>query len=349
MVLLCDGAGDERQVLVVSAALTMAEVAIVGAIAMVFSSFSSPFLTAIFTAMLFFIGRSADTLANLPERVFGADGPHRGHRALEGGPEPEPSRARATPLARPGRVGAAPRLRRPRLAELDLLCGGAAHAERDRLPEARFPVTQPARRLFAVALVTLVVLGFAWTGRATEGRRALADADAAIARADLPEAILHARIAAEARCPTCAAPDEGYRGSRRSLTTRRPAGTTRPHLRHGVRLARPRWRPRWRARRPPRRVRADAEVAGFAHRLDVAAVAAGATPTPAASEERLRATLADADLPGGTTFALIGLGGIVFLVAGARFAMAKAPRQPDRPRAGRDLGAALAVVSALLF
>ena len=72
MMLLCDGAADERQVVVVSALLTLAEVVIVGAIAMVFSSFSSPFLTAAFTAMLFLIGRSADTLANIPERVFGS-------------------------------------------------------------------------------------------------------------------------------------------------------------------------------------------------------------------------------------------------------------------------------------
>ena len=72
MMLLCDGAVAERQVLVVSALLTLAEVAIVGAIAMVFSAFSSPFLTAIFTAWLFLIGRSADTLANIPERVFGS-------------------------------------------------------------------------------------------------------------------------------------------------------------------------------------------------------------------------------------------------------------------------------------
>jgi Cu-processing system permease protein len=71
MMLLADGAGGERQVLVVSALLTLAEVAIVGAIAMVFSSFSSPFLTAIFTAMLFLIGRSADTMGNIPERYFG--------------------------------------------------------------------------------------------------------------------------------------------------------------------------------------------------------------------------------------------------------------------------------------
>ena len=72
MALLSDGAGGERQVVVVSAVLTLAEVGIVGAIAMVFSSFSSPFLTAIFTMMLFMIGRSADTLANIPERVFGS-------------------------------------------------------------------------------------------------------------------------------------------------------------------------------------------------------------------------------------------------------------------------------------
>ena len=71
MMLLSDGAGDERQVLVVSAVLTLAEVAIIGAIAMVFSAFSSPFLTAVFTAWLFIIGRSADTMANIPERLFG--------------------------------------------------------------------------------------------------------------------------------------------------------------------------------------------------------------------------------------------------------------------------------------
>jgi len=72
MMLLCDDQAAERQVLVVSTLLTLAEVAIVGAIAMVFSSFSSPFLTAIFTAWLFLIGRSADTLGNIPERVFGS-------------------------------------------------------------------------------------------------------------------------------------------------------------------------------------------------------------------------------------------------------------------------------------
>ena len=72
MAALAGGAGGERQLVVGSAVLTLAEVAIVTAVAMLFSAFSSPFLTAIFTMMVFLIGRSADTLGNLPERVFGS-------------------------------------------------------------------------------------------------------------------------------------------------------------------------------------------------------------------------------------------------------------------------------------
>ncbi len=71
MALLCDGAGGERQLVIASGILTLAEVAILGAIAMLFSSFSSPWLTAAFTAMLFLVGRSSETIANIPERVFG--------------------------------------------------------------------------------------------------------------------------------------------------------------------------------------------------------------------------------------------------------------------------------------
>jgi ABC-type transport system involved in multi-copper enzyme maturation permease subunit len=65
------GAPDDRRVLVGLAALTMCEVAIVTGIATLFASFSSPFLTAVFTFAVFVVGRSADTLARLPERVFG--------------------------------------------------------------------------------------------------------------------------------------------------------------------------------------------------------------------------------------------------------------------------------------
>ncbi|MEO6599357.1 MAG: hypothetical protein ABIQ16_05755 [Polyangiaceae bacterium] len=65
-------APDDRRVVLGSALLTLSEVALVTAIATVFSSFSSPFLSAVFTFGVFAVGRSADTLARLPERVFGA-------------------------------------------------------------------------------------------------------------------------------------------------------------------------------------------------------------------------------------------------------------------------------------
>jgi len=74
-------APDDRRVLLASSALTAAEVAIVVAIATVFSSFSSPFLTALFTLGVFVVGRSADTLARLPERMFG-EVVHQGAAAL---------------------------------------------------------------------------------------------------------------------------------------------------------------------------------------------------------------------------------------------------------------------------
>ncbi len=71
MMFVAAPAGGERQLVVTSAVLTLSEVAIVAAVATFFSSFSSPFLTAIFTLGVFLVGRSADTLGNLPPRVFG--------------------------------------------------------------------------------------------------------------------------------------------------------------------------------------------------------------------------------------------------------------------------------------
>lgn len=204
------------------------------------------------------------------------------------------------------------------------------------------------RRILAVALVTLLALGIAWAGRASEGQRALVDADAALARGDLVEAIFAARVAAEARCPGCGAPDEGFARLEKVARDAEARGDDTTAF------------AAWRAARAavlatavtrttsPRRTRADAEVARFAHRLDAAAVAAGANPTPAAAEDRLRAALTETDLPGGATFALVGLGGLVFLVAGARFAMSKAAR--SRADLGLALaGAAVATVGALLF
>lgn len=70
-VLLASGAPDDRRVLVGLAALTLCEVAIIAGLATLFSSFSSPFLTAVFTFGVFLVGRSADSLARLPVKFFG--------------------------------------------------------------------------------------------------------------------------------------------------------------------------------------------------------------------------------------------------------------------------------------
>ncbi len=70
--LLANAEPIERQLVTASAALAVFEVAIVAAVATLFASFSSPFLTAAFTSMIFVIGRSADTLARIPKRAFGS-------------------------------------------------------------------------------------------------------------------------------------------------------------------------------------------------------------------------------------------------------------------------------------
>jgi Cu-processing system permease protein len=73
MALLCAKVPDERRMVIASAVLTLCEVGIVAAVATLFSSFSSPFLTALFTFGVFVLGRSCDMLANLPPRVFGRE------------------------------------------------------------------------------------------------------------------------------------------------------------------------------------------------------------------------------------------------------------------------------------
>jgi Cu-processing system permease protein len=62
---------QDRQLVTASAILAVCEVAIVAAVATLFASFSSPSLTAAFTGMVFVIGRSTDTLAHLPKKLFG--------------------------------------------------------------------------------------------------------------------------------------------------------------------------------------------------------------------------------------------------------------------------------------
>ncbi len=70
-IVLSGVAPEERRVVLASATLALFEVAIIAAIATLFSSFSTPFLSALFTLGVFFIGRSADALARFPIKYFG--------------------------------------------------------------------------------------------------------------------------------------------------------------------------------------------------------------------------------------------------------------------------------------
>jgi hypothetical protein len=201
----------------------------------------------------------------------------------------------------------------------------------------------------AIAIGLLIVLAIAWRGRSSEGQRALVECDAALARGDTTDALLAARIAAEARCPGCSSPDAGLAKLERIAQDAEARGddATAFAAWRGVRsalLASSSF-----STGSDRRTHAEVEIARFAHRLDAAAQASGATATPAAAEDRLRTTMAATEIPSGTSFALVGLGGLVFLIAAGRFAIA---RNGARGRLDLSLaaaGAAVAVAGALLF
>lgn len=68
---LAEAAADDRWVIVGLSVLSLLEVLIVTAIAMLCASFSSPYLTAAFTFSLVVVGRSAETLAHMPPKLVG--------------------------------------------------------------------------------------------------------------------------------------------------------------------------------------------------------------------------------------------------------------------------------------
>lgn len=72
--LLCAVAPGERSLIFTSCALTVLEVMVVAAVATLFSSFSTPFLSSLLTLGVFIVGRNADSLARLPVNVFGETG-----------------------------------------------------------------------------------------------------------------------------------------------------------------------------------------------------------------------------------------------------------------------------------
>ena len=70
--LLCSVARGSQSLVLASSALTCLEVGIIAGVAMLFSSFSTPFLTTIFTLGVLVVGRNADLLARMQENIFGA-------------------------------------------------------------------------------------------------------------------------------------------------------------------------------------------------------------------------------------------------------------------------------------
>ncbi|MBX3223726.1 MAG: hypothetical protein KF795_24650 [Labilithrix sp.] len=203
------------------------------------------------------------------------------------------------------------------------------------------------RRGLPVVALALVVTGAAWVGRVAEGRRALAGCDEAFARGDGVEAIVLARAAAEARCPGCASPELGHARLYAIAKDAERRGD------YATAVA------AWRAVRaatlatsvldaaPARRERAEAEIARIEHRIDAAAAAAGGAPSPAASEENLRAALAAPATPSGTVFLLVTVGAALFALGAARFVRARGLRPTEL--AAALAGAALAVVAVLFF
>lgn len=194
-------------------------------------------------------------------------------------------------------------------------------------------------------LVAIAILGAAWAGRVSEGRRSLADADAALARGDKIEAILAARAAAEARCPSCSAPDEGYARLEAIAkdTEHRGDDVTAFAAWRSIRAAT--LASAVFAVESERRTRAEQEIARLGHRIHLATTAAGTSPAAAASEDRLRATLGENTIPHGSAFAVVGVGGVLFLFFAWRFT-AKGNRADAAVAAA---GAAVSTLGALLF
>lgn len=199
----------------------------------------------------------------------------------------------------------------------------------------------------AAVLVLLCVFGVAWAARAAEGRKALLDADTALARGDHFDAIMAARAAAEAQCPMCSAPAEGF--ARLERIARDAEGRGDDAIAFAA----------WGAVRAAllatagasttseQRTKAETEIARFGRRIDAAAVVAGAPPTAAAADDKLRAALAEHDVPAGATFATIAVGSVIFFWAAVRFVVAREARKADLVAAAA--GIAVAIAGAAVF
>jgi hypothetical protein len=178
---------------------------------------------------------------------------------------------------------------------------------------------EPSFLVAALAMaLTLVVFAVAWAGRVSEGQRALADADAAIAHGNMFEAIALSRAAAEARCPGCTASEAGF--------SRLETIAKLAELRADDETALSAWRAARAASiasgvfrvHTAQREHADAEIARLGHRASVAD-AAQRSPSQAVGEEHLAAMLGASTVPTGATYGLVGVGAMAFLVGAIRF------------------------------
>lgn len=193
--------------------------------------------------------------------------------------------------------------------------------------------------------IVAVLLSVAWIGRVREGREALAASDAALARGEAQGAILHAQIAASARCPTCTTSEQGFERLERIAKEAETRGddvtafaalrATRAALFQRVGF------------RDPQNERVDSDIARLAHRLGSSAVAAGAPVTPAATEARFRASIIRVALPTAATYAVTGLGALAFLGALVRIFLRGQALRSDFGLA--TVGAALTLAGVLVF
>ena len=209
-------------------------------------------------------------------------------------------------------------------------------------------MTDERRSLALAALALSTAIAVAWAGRVSDGRGALAESAAALARGETEAAIHAARVAAAARCPTCDAPEAALemldRIARDSESKGDDAtafaawGAVRSAALGGAVLGGGR-----------ARVRAEAELARLGQKIDATAAALGGAPAKAASEERLRAALTQSGdaLPSGATFALVGAGALAFAAGALRMARAPSLRPSDGVLAAA--GALVAALALALF
>ena len=194
--------------------------------------------------------------------------------------------------------------------------------------------------------VLIAVLGTAWISQSSEGRTALDGAERARKAGDRVEAVVLARRAAMARCPGCASSERGYA----ELETLAHEAESKGDEAGSVAA--------WRATRAAtlatvvvdpegaRRTRADNEIARLEHRIDMAAAATGGQAAPAATEDRVRQSLAAAAIPSSFVFVILALGGAIFALGAVRFARAPRANAPD---AALALGGIVCAAAGVLF